>query len=135
MNEPISYQPGHSSIVGSTLKESHADTSHNSNIPDGQSTSSSNSKEDSLFTQIEQLCTAMRSTLDTAKELYKQVEDKDSTEHEYLVETIRDVCDGFHELLPPTPRFEAIVHQTLHQFLTMNKEQTLLAEDGRKTNG
>ncbi|XP_067941965.1 mitogen-activated protein kinase-binding protein 1-like [Watersipora subatra] len=78
------------------------------------------------FDAIDKLCTALRANLATAQQLLQRVQNDDNSEKDYLVETLRDVCDGFHQILPPTAQFEAIVHQTVHQFLLMNKTQKLL---------
>lgn len=79
----------------------------------------SSSSEAADFTQIDELCTTLRTSLSSAQSILQNIQDKDSTGAEYLIETLRDVCDGIHQLLPPTPRFEAIVHQTLHQLSVM----------------
>jgi len=82
--------------------------------------------EKDSFNEIDELCTSLRANLSTAQMLFQRVQHTDNSEKDYLVETLRDVCDGLHQMLPPTPQFEAIVHQTLHQFLQMNKNHRLL---------
>ena len=124
-------------IAGSSLKQTPHSENSQTYIPNRQLSHSSaaaavtdSSAESVSFNEIDELCTSLRTNLASAQLILQKIQDKDSTGAEYLTETLRDVCDGLHQLLPPTPRFEAIVHQTLHQFLSLNKQQQLMDKGG-----
>lgn len=111
-----------------TLTAVTADSSLTRLTPQPEPVADPNPNQAATFEEIDKLCTALHTNLATAQRLLQRVKHEDNTEKDYLVETLRDVCDGLHQMLPPTAQFEAIVHQTVHQFLLMNKTQKLLGE-------